>query len=243
MLELDRVVFFGRSWQDSLAMYGLDESELCNKKILDCPGGPGGVVAGALDRGHDITAADPLYALSQEELETIGRNDIESTLKLAESDPSLATSPKETALFAKDKRDTLKHFLKAYKQAPSRFISGALPTLPFKDNTFDLVLSGHLLFVYAPLAKGGIMKNDLFNLPFHIDAARELIRVGKEVRIYPTYAFSGKIRRQPWVQPVMEVLQNDGHAVDFVPSKWVQQGHTEYNDCLRIIAGSNTPTK
>jgi SAM-dependent methyltransferase len=234
MLEFDRVVFFGRSWEESIAMYALDDDALSNRKILDCPSGPGGLVAGAIERGYDISGVDSQYTLSLDEIESKGISDIKSTLLIAEADPTLATSPEETAAFAKSKHDALASFLIAYKLHQSRFIAGSLPNLPFSDGEFDLVLSGHLLFVYAPLAEGGIMKNDSLNLVFHIAAARELIRVGMEVRIFPTYAFSGEIRRQPWVAPVMKALQDDGHTVDFLPSRWVQQGHWEFNDCLRI---------
>ena len=55
-LQFDRVVFFGRSWPESMAMYALDEPDLQGRRILDCPGG---LVAGALDRGIDMTAVDP----------------------------------------------------------------------------------------------------------------------------------------------------------------------------------------
>ena len=79
------------------------------------------------------------------------------------------------------------------------------------------------------------MINDAFDLDFHIAAARELIRVGNEVRIFPTYAFTGEVRRQPWVKSVMEVLREDGHHVSFLASRWEQQGHVDFNDSLRIV--------
>jgi len=60
--------------------------------------------------------------------------------------------------------------------------------------------------------------------------------VGREVRSFPTYAFSGDVRRQPWVEPLMETLRGDGHAVDYLPSNWTQQGHLDFNDCLQVIA-------
>lgn len=235
MLELDRVVFFGRTWDESLAMYALQAPDLAGKRVLDCPGGPGGLVAGAVERGLDITAVDPQYNLSHEALEAAGRHDVQLTLRLAEADPSLATSPKETAKYARLKVEALESFLVAFKHHPNRFIAGALPALPFEDAAFDLVLSGHLLFTYAPLSMGGIMKANTFDLDFHITAARELVRVGREVRIYPTYAFSGDTRRQPWVEPVMEALRGDGHGVDYVPSQWTQQSHVDFNDCLRVV--------
>jgi hypothetical protein len=37
MLELNEVVFFGRSWEESTAIYALNEADISNNKILDCP--------------------------------------------------------------------------------------------------------------------------------------------------------------------------------------------------------------
>jgi hypothetical protein len=78
-------------------MYALDEADLSKRTILDCPGGLGGLDGGAIERGYDITAVDPQYNLSLADVEAKGRSEIESTLKLAESDPNHATTPAKTA--------------------------------------------------------------------------------------------------------------------------------------------------
>ena len=234
-LELNRVVFFGRSWNESLAMYALQPEDLENQRILDCPGGPSGLVAGAIEREIDMLAVDPQYSETAEILEQRGRDDITLTIAKAKKDPALQMTDSDYKAFEQEKQNALASFIHAYRLHPDRFVSGALPELPFDDGTFDLVLSGHLLFVYAPRALGGIMATDAFDLDFHIAAARELIRVGNEVRIFPTYAFTGEVRRQPWVNPVMEALREDGHHVAFLASRWEQQGHVDFNDSLRIV--------
>ena len=38
--SLDHVVFFGRTWDESMGMYALEASEPEQHRILDCPGGP-----------------------------------------------------------------------------------------------------------------------------------------------------------------------------------------------------------
>ena len=63
--------------------------------------------------------------------------------------------------------------------------------------------------------------------------------VGRDVRIFTTYAFSGDVRRQPWGEPVMAALRGDGHAVDYLPSNWTQQGHLDFqrlssSDCQGV---------
>lgn len=36
-LDLDTVIFIGRTYEEYLAMFGLREEELAGKRILDCP--------------------------------------------------------------------------------------------------------------------------------------------------------------------------------------------------------------
>ena len=64
-----------------------------------------------------------------------------------------------------------------------RYVGGALPRLPFFDNSFDLVLCGHLLFLYAAR----------FDFEWHVAACRELARVSAgEVRIHPVCGADGR---------------------------------------------------
>jgi len=59
--------------------------------------------------------------------------------------------------------------------AESRYVNTKLPSLPFGDNSFDLALSGNLLFYYS----------DKFDYSFHLDSVLALCRMALEVRIYP----------------------------------------------------------
>ncbi|MDG1898530.1 MAG: hypothetical protein P8I74_01555, partial [Phycisphaerales bacterium] len=90
------------------------------------------------------------------------------------------------------------------------------------------------LFIYASLERGGLMSNESMGLDFHVAAVRELVRVGKEVRIFPTFATTGPARRQEFVQPVIDAMVADGHEVELMPADWVEGDFTEFNDLLRI---------
>ena len=37
ILDLDNVIFIGRTYEEYLCMFGLREDELAGKRILDCP--------------------------------------------------------------------------------------------------------------------------------------------------------------------------------------------------------------
>jgi hypothetical protein len=79
-----------------------------------------------------------------------------------------------------------------------------------------------------------MLADETLDFDFHVAAARELIRVGREVRIYPTYTITGEARWQPFVEPLMEVLRTDGSSVELVPSHWVQGEFASFNDVLMI---------
>ena len=232
--SLDHVIFFGRTWAECLGMYALEESQLAGRRILDCPGGPDALVAEGIARGLDIHAVDPQYAFEPDVLEERGHREITDAMKKWQEDPAQALEEKQAEEFTRLKLEALASFIAAYSSHRDRFIDASLPNLPFEDNSFDLVLSGHFLFLYASIDHGGLMSHDQIDLDFHIRSVRELVRVGREVRIFPTFATTGPARRQPYVEPVMEAIADDGLQVELVPSNWVEGDFTEFNDLIRI---------
>ena len=155
-------------------------------------------------------------------------------MKKWQEDPAQALEEKQAEEFTRLKLQALASFVAAYRSNRDRFIDASLPNLPFEDDSFDLVLSGHFLFLYASIDHGGLMSHDQIDLDFHLKAVRELVRVGREVRIFPTFATTGPARRQPYVEPVMEAIAADGFQVELVPSNWVEGDFTEFNDLIRI---------
>ena len=104
-----------------------------------------------------------------------------------------------------------------------RYIDASLPNLPFPDQRFDLVLSAHLLFFYAANR----------DLTFHLDAVRELLRIGTEVRIFPIVDVNSN--PSPFLSPVIDELEKDGIAcsVERVPYHFQKTG----NEMLRLKWG------
>lgn len=74
------------------------------------------------------------------------------------------------------RRQAVDRFVADSRENPQRYVGARLPSLPFADRSFDLVLSSHLLFCYA----------DDLDYDFHLRAINELVRVSRiEVRIFP----------------------------------------------------------
>ena len=214
-MDLPRVVFFGRTGADALAFFNLDLADWRGFRVLDCPGGPGSFTSLARAAGVESVAADPLYTLSLPELERRCRDDVAFTMERLALSPMLRPDF-DQARFRQGKMEALEAFLADRRDHPQAYRAAALPSLPFAAASFDLVLCGHLLFCYAPIADGGLSEQPDFDLDWHRRALAELLRVSRqEVRIYPAHTIERHPRVHPWVQPLLASL----------PPGW--QGHLE----------------
>jgi len=186
-MNLDRVAFFGRTLKEYTRFFGLNLKELRGRAVLDCPGGASSFAGEARRHNIRVTAVDPLYAYSAQDLYAQGNADLDFVLDRVRNAQDLfvwkyyrdvdALRASRTAAWDGFCGDFQAGGLK------SRYIAAALPTLPFADDAFDLSLSGHFLFTYS----------HIFSYEFHIAALRELVRVTKgEVRIYPLQGADAK---------------------------------------------------
>ncbi len=179
-LELDKVVFYGRTLSEYVKFCDLDLYFWKGCKILDPPAGASSFVAEANKRGIHAVGCDPLFGDDLEVLIKRGKADIEHVIERA----SLVTHLYNWDFYTS--MDVLKGYrtlaLRQFEEdypvgiLENPYIKAELPRLPFCDKSFDLVLSGHFLFTYS----------DKFDYSFHNNSVLELFRVSsKEVRIYP----------------------------------------------------------
>lgn len=152
-MQLASVVFYGRSGEQALAMFNLegDLEQWRDARVLDCPGGPGSLSARLRGLVGEVVAVDPLYALPEEELEQRALADLERTMAGLRSSPTLRPDFDLEAC-REEHIQALQIFLEDRRRHPEHYRNASLPELPFPDQSFDLVLSGHLLFAYAPCA-------------------------------------------------------------------------------------------
>jgi hypothetical protein len=94
----------------------------------------------------------------------------------------------------------MREFLADYPagRRESRYLAGELPALPFAAKQFDLVLCSHFLFLYS----------EQLSLEFHRAAVTELLRVAREVRIFPLVTLAGD--RSPHVEGVIASIEASG---------------------------------
>lgn len=200
-LNLERVVFIGRTWNEYISMFHLSEDELQGRKIFDCPGGPSSFSSESRQKGLDVTAADLAYRESPEVLEAKGLEDIAHTMiHMERTKGNYSWDFFKTVKDLEDhRRRALADFIKDMRNARGRYASAILPNLPFQDHAFDMTLSSHFLFMYA----------DRLSYDFHLKTILELLRVTKdELRIFPLVDLSG--HRYPYLHQIIAKIRDEG---------------------------------
>jgi SAM-dependent methyltransferase len=166
-------------------MFALTDDDL-RGDILDCPGGGASFTAraAAID-GVRALAVDPVYATPGAEL---------ARLVIAETERGSAHTAAGADRYVWDffgdiaghralRQRSARLFADDLLANPQRYVPGALPSLPFADGSFDLVLCSHLLFTYG----------DRLDLEFHRLALLELHRLARaEVRVFPLLDQAGR---------------------------------------------------
>lgn len=210
-LQLDRIVFIGRTYFEYLRMFDLDESALHNGRVLDCAAGPSSFAAEAHSRGLDAAACDVLYGNPIETLADKGRRDIEHTFQKVDDVPHLYVWK-----HYKDRQEIigLRHkaldyfsvdFMPGIREG--RYVHAELPRLPFPDKAFSLVLSSHFLFLYG----------DRLDVDFHVASLKEMARVcSGEVRVYPLQGLDAK--PYPHMDEALSRLRCEGLQVAIMPT-------------------------
>ncbi len=225
-------MFFGRTGAEACRFFNLDLADWSGASLLDCPGGPGSLAPLARRSGLKVLAVDPLYALEPKDLERRCREDIAFTIEQLRQS-STVRSDFNLEPYHQEKLEALEAFLADRQAHPESYRPGALPELPLADASFDLVLSGHLLFVYAPLADGGLHAVDCFDLAWHRRALAELLRVcRRELRIFPAHTITLPTRVHPYVAPLLADLPA-GWQASLEPTSY-DQGAMGETPMLRI---------
>jgi SAM-dependent methyltransferase len=208
-------------------MFALSDGDL-RLKILGCGDGPASFNAEATRLGSRVTSCDPLYGFSRadiserisrtydEVLEQTRRNEHEFVWKAITSVEDLG----------RVRMSAMTTFLEDFDvgRANGRYVDAELPSLPFSDDSFDLALCSHLLFLYSTQLGEG----------FHHEAVRELCRVALEVRIFPLLMLDGT--RSSFVERIVTALRAEPFAADIsvVPYEFRRGG----NEMLRIRRSS-----
>lgn len=176
---LKNVVPWGRRLSEYQDMFHLTDEEISTKRIVSFGDGPASFNAEGTKLGGHILSLDPIYQFSKQEL--TGR--LEETRGIVmeqmrqNQDHYRWDKIKSLEELEQVRLSAIQMFLSDFEQGLSerRYLYHELPERTgFEDNCFDLGLSSHFLLLYTSLG-----------LEFHIRSIEEMLRICKEIRIFP----------------------------------------------------------
>lgn len=203
--RLDRIVFIGRTFEEYMRMFDLDEQALEGRSILDCPAGACSFTAHAGKRGCQVTAADIAYYHDYDKLAMKGLQDIGHAMEHVglEQDRYLWAEFENVEDLRDERGRALRDCVEDMELHPDRYVPATLPVLPFAAEQFDLTLSAHFLFTYSDRLDG----------EFHLNTLRELFRVTRqEIRIFPLVDQSG--RQSEHLDPLISFADSKGWGAE-----------------------------
>lgn len=204
-LDLNRIVFIGRTFDEYMSMFHLTKAELRERTILDCPAGACSFTALANQLGADVTATDTAYFHDVEQLHQKGLQDLEHAMtRMERVEKNYVWDVfKSIADLKHHRNQALSTCVEDMKRHPERYVPATLPVLPFADKQFELTLSAHFMFMYS----------DRLDYDFHLNTMLEMIRVTKqEIRIFPLTNLSGK--RYEQLDELLLFLHQQGYSTE-----------------------------
>lgn len=175
---LEQVVPWGRSLDEYRRMFRLGEPSETGL-VLGCGDGPASFNAEWKAAGGRAVSCDPIYQFSRADIErrfgetrpvimaqTRGHQEQFVWEYFATPDELEAARVAAATRFFGDFESG---------KVEGRYVAASLPQLPFPDRQFNLALCSHFLFLYS----------DHLDLEFHLASLRELLRVAREVRVFP----------------------------------------------------------
>jgi hypothetical protein len=204
-------------------MFSLSREDM-GASIVSCADGTASFNAEMTRAGRRVTSVDPLYHFSPEEIRS--RIDATCTLMVDSARTSAqrfcwndVASPDD---LGNRRMLAMADFLADYSTArgSGRYLAESLPHLSLESHSFDLALCSHFLFLYS----------HRFDLDFHLRSIHEMLRVAREVRIFPLLDMDG------WKSVHLEPLMNQ--LDDFNIHATIERVDYEFqlggNEMLRI---------
>ena len=188
-------------------MFGLTEADL-KFRILGCGDGPAGFNAELSKRGGYVISVDPIYIFKTAQIRSRISETYETVMAQMRGNQSnyVWDTISSVEELGRIRMAAMETFLSDYEAGKdeSRYIAGELPSLPFLSGSFDIALSSHFLLLYS----------DHLSAEFHFQALREMLRVAREVRVFPLLTLDGA--PSPHLSCVTERLLAQGFGVEVI---------------------------
>lgn len=207
-MKLNEVVPWGRTLQEYKLMFNLSEIDL-NKKILSCGDGPASFNAEMTELGYSVVSIDPIYEFSGNQIRQRVQETYESIISQVKQnvDHYIWNNFHDPEQLGYARLAAMEKFLLDYEigRIKGRYLWQSLPKLELADHQFELCVCSHLLFLYS----------DHLSLDFHIASIHELLRISKEVRIFPLLKLD--CEPSPYLELVVNLLSSQQFDVKVQP--------------------------
>jgi hypothetical protein len=217
---LENTIPLGRRKSEYYEMFNLNDLP-DGRNILDCEGGPSSFNFEMKDSKNKVVSIDPLYQFSKFEINN-RINETFSDIKkqtYKNRDKFIWNNLKNINDWESSRKSAMELFISDFENGKNekRYIHQELPDLSFQNNSFDIAICSHFLFLYS----------NNFNLQFHIDSILEMLRVAGEVRIFPLVDLNAQ--KSIYVDAVVDYFSNTDIACAIVKTNYeFQKGSNEY---------------
>ncbi len=176
--ELKNVAPWGRNLEEYSNMFNLHADDF-NKRIISFGDGPASFNFEMRKSGKSVISLDPIYQFSETELKQRISETKDIVIQQVEEnmDNFIWTSITSINELEEVRMDAMSNFMSDYNtgKEQKRYIYHELPDkTEFREESFGLGLSSHFLILYSNLG-----------LDFHLKSISEMLRICKEVRIFP----------------------------------------------------------
>lgn len=219
---LNDVVPWGRTLWEYRKIFSLSDDDM-KLKIASFGDGPSSFNYESTKNGYKVTSYDIIYQFSHDDIEKRIREVKNIVMKQMEQNMEnyIWTQIKDLSELESLRMGAMKLFLDDYEEGKkeNRYIYHSLPNkINLPEKTFDIGLSSHFLLMYEGLG-----------YEFHIMAITEMLRLCKEIRIFPICNLDGE--NTGLAKKVISYF-NDKNKIDIVKSEY--QFQKSQNEMLII---------
>lgn len=203
-MKLNEIVPWGRTLEEYKLMFNLSAADM-NARILGCGDGPASFNAEMTELGYFVVSIDPIYQFSATQIKQRVQDIYNPVISQVKQNANryVWKNFRDADELGEARLAAMEKFLLDYEMGKikGRYLFQSLPSLELADNEFELCVCSHLLFMYS----------EQLSLDFHIASIHELLRVSREIRIFPLLKLDGE--PSSYVELIIQELSSRGFNI------------------------------
>src|ERR1035437_4968207 len=198
--ELKNAVPWGRNMEEYSKIFDLTDEDF-NCRIVSFGDGPASFNSEMTKLNRSVVSIDPIYQFSKDELKQRIAETKETVIDQTKSNVAnfVWKNIRDVDNLERIRMDAMTQFLDDFEvgKEQGRYQYHELPNrTEYDDLQFDLGLSSHFLILYSQLG-----------VDFHIQSISEMLRICKEVRIFPLLNLDAK--KSEVLEPIIDHFKTD----------------------------------